>query len=231
MKVKKYYLVALIGLILFYSCKKNENNNPASLPKQTFILSKNGSEFILTGGNTIYKTGYKQVTPSNKDAYVQKLVDGNEVWFKYYDTSPDDSRGMAINCTGSKLYVAFTCTGGNTSFKASAGAFQTSYGTGGGPKAIFFSSINPDNGDIFSATFINGQLDNGKANTMYPDDSIDQPITILTNNQVKLQAIHAYDKGDGHLTAGIADNDCKNSGGKWTGVFNENMALVSGDCF
>jgi hypothetical protein len=235
MKIKVIYALAS-ALALFISACEKESPGTATTTTQPgneppAVLTKNGNEHILTAGKVVYKTGFQQTSADNQDAYVQKLVDGKEEWKKIYDTSPDDSKGVALNFASNRLYVAFVCTGGNTSFKATAGAFQNSYGQDGGFKVTFLAQINPGNGEITAASFIGGQLDGGRGNTFFPDDSIEQPLSILPNNQVQLQAIHAYDRGDGRLTPGTKDEDCKKSGGKWKGIFNEKMALVSGDCF
>jgi hypothetical protein len=228
MKIKVMYISICALMLLFPACNKEKDNQT---PEPDAVVSKNGNEYSLTVGKVVYKTGYRQTSADNQDAYVQKLVDGQEVWKKFYDTSPDDSKGVALNFKDNRLYVAFTCTGGNTTFKATAGAFQASYGQGGGPKITFLAHINPDNGELAAATFIGGRLSSGKTNTFFPDDTIEQPITVLPDGQVQLQAIHAYDTGDGRLTPGIQDTHCQQSGGKWKGIFNEKMALVSGDCF
>lgn len=231
MNVKSnFFMLSLFGLCLLLSSCEKDDANPGNAPETPAVLTKNGSESILTLGNVVYKTGYRQVSSNNQDAYLLKEVDGKQEWSKTYDTAPDDSRGVALNFADGRLYAAFTCTGGNTGFKATAGAFQSSYGSGGGPKITYFAQVNPDNGEIVAATFVGARLSDGRTNTFLPDDKVAQPITILASRQVRLQAIHAYDTGDGRLTPGSNDADCNKSGGKWTGVFNEKMALVSGDC-
>ena len=127
--------------------------------------------------------------------------------------------------------MAFSCTGGNTDYKATTGSFQTSYGSGGGPKITFLAKINPANGDIQAATFVGCKLDDGKTNTLRNEDNNATPITFLNNGNVQFRATKAYDKGDGRLTPNIGpDADCKTSGGTWIGIFDLEMKLLQGDC-
>jgi len=231
---KRTQWLLFAGMLLLASCQKKDTVTPtdASTPAEAISYpSDRRGEVSITVGDVKYVTGYSQVSKDNKDAYVFKETNGQVAWVKYYDRSPDDSHGVAINADANRLYVAFTCTGGNTGFKATAGAFQGSYGSGGGPKITYLAQLDGNNGNVLAATFIGAKLNDGKTNTLYPDNTIAQPITLLADEQVKLQAIHAYDKGDGRLTPGSADVQCTQSGGKWTGTFNKKMTLLTGDCF
>lgn len=214
-------------LISGFACKKKQNTPQFIIEN---IKRNNGSEKSLTIGNDVYITGYSQITNNNQDAYAIKQTSGQTVWAKYYDKSPDDSRGEALAIERNNLVISFSCTGGNTDFKATAGSFQNSYGTGGGPKIVFLARLNAQNGAIEAATFIGSRLNDNKTNTLRPEEGNPNPIT-LSGEKITFRATKAYDKGDGRLTPTIGnDVDCSLSPGKWIGTFNSNMELLQGDC-
>jgi hypothetical protein len=230
-----------LGLLACMACSKDddtvtpapEEQPPAQeqppAPTAAAPTDRRG-EVSFTVGEAKYVAGYSQVSADNQDAYVFKEVGGRVVWTQYYDRSPDDSKAAAVIADAGRLYVAFTCTGGNTGFKATSGAFQGSYGSGGGAKITYLARLDVSNGNVLAATFIGARLNDNRTNTLYPDNTVTQPLTLLPDGQVRLQAVHAYDKGDGRLTPGNPDAQCNQSGGKWVGTFNERMALVAGDC-
>jgi hypothetical protein len=225
--MKKILTISLTVLSLF-ACKKD-----GSEPKFTVenIKRNASSEKSVVVGNDTYIVGYAQVSSNNQDAYVIKETSGKTVWARYYDKSPDDSRGEALAIEGNTLVVAFSCTGGNTDLKATQGSFQSSYGSGGGPKITFLARLNAQNGNIEAATFIGCKLNDGKTNTLRPEDNNMTPISILANGNIQFRATKAYDVGDGRLTPNIgADAECNISGGKWVGLFNAQMQLLEGDC-
>ena len=116
-------------------------------------------------------------------------------------------------------------------FRATTGSFQTSYGSGGGPKIIYLARINPSNGSIINATFIGCKLNNGNANTIRFEDGNANPLNFTPEGFIEVKATKAYDKGDGRLTPNLGpDDDCNVSGGRWIGLFNLQMQLLSGDC-
>lgn len=231
------------GLIVFNSCKKDElpessvvqgnvpiGNSTTQQPVIEPISRNSGSEKVFSLGDKTFITGYSQ-RPNNQDAYVICEQNSNVIWSKYYNTSPDDSKGVALIADVNDLIVAFTCTGGNTGFQSTSSVFQTSYGSGGGPKIVFLARINPNTGAISSATFIGCKLTNGNTNTLRPEDNNQNPILLLDNGNIQFKATKAYDRGDGRLTPNSGpDADCQISGGGWIGVFNRNMELLQGDC-
>ena len=221
-------LASLGAIFSVVSCKKND------VTTNTIIetISRNpSSEKSVTVGTDRYTVGFKQISSNNQDAYALKETNGQVVWSKYYDKSVDDGRGEAVSIQGDNLIMAFSCTGGNTDYKATTGSFQTSYGNGGGSKITFLAKINPANGEIQAGTFIGCKLDDGKTNTLRNEDNNATPITFLNNGNIQFRATKAYDKGDGRLTPNIgADTDCKTSGGVWIGVFDIQMKLLQGDC-
>jgi hypothetical protein len=222
------YLMIVIALFTF-SCKKDEQTTGSLIIEN--VVRNNSSEKTTLVGNDTYITGYTQTSSNNQDAYVMKQTSGQTVWARYYDKSTDDSRGVAIAVSGTDLVVAFSCTGGNTDFKATAGSFQNSYGSGGGASIVYLTRMNAQNGDMIAATFIGGQLDTGKTNTLRPEDNNTAPITILAGQKVQFRATKAYDRGDGRLTPNIGnDADCKVSPSKWIGLFDSQMKLLEGDC-
>lgn len=230
------YLLLIIGTC---SCKK-EKEDPATPNRQTISnqfnaviepVSRNqGSEKQFQLGEYVFIGGYTQLS-NNQDAYVICEKNNDIMWSKYFDRSPDDSKVAALIASGNDLYVAFTCTGGNTDFTATAGAFQESYGSGGGAKIVYLARIEAESGGVVNATFIGCKLNNGNTNTLRIEDENQQPITINSDGTITIKAIKAYDRADGRLTPQLGpDDDCLISGGKWIGVFNPDMSLISGDC-
>lgn len=228
-----------LSLTFLVSCKKDELANEASKSTNSetetllveTIQRNSNSEKTLVFGDKTYTIGYTQLN-NNQDAYAICKQGSETIWSHYYDKSPDDSRGEALTISGNNLIVAFSCTGGNTDFEATSGAFQTSYGAGGGPKIIFLARLNASNGLIEKATFIGCKLDNGNTNTIRVQDLNPNPITFTNEGNIRIMATKAYDRADGRLTPGNGnDQDCLVSGGSWEGIFSLNMQLISGNCF
>ena len=185
---------------------------------------------MFSVGNKKFIGGFTQ-RQNNQDAYIICEENGTIRWSRYYDTSPDDSRAEALTADVHYLYAAFSCTGGNTSFRATEGAFQGSYGSGGGPKIVYLARIESQSGGILNATFIGCKPTNGKTNTLRTEDGNPAPIRILSTNLIEFKATKAFDRADGRLTPDIGpDVDCEVSGGGWTGVFDQQLQLVQGDC-
>lgn len=230
------YLIIAIGLS---SCEKENaadnqslNPNPALEfePEIEQISRNESSEKYFNLGEYEFIGGYTQL-PNNQDAYALCKRGDEIIWAKYFDRSPDDSRVSRITGYNNYLIIVFSCTGGNTDFEATEGAFQESYGSGGGPKIIYMARIESLSGGIKNATFVGCKLNNGNTNTIRIDENDPNPISINSDGSITLKAIKAYDRADGRLTPQQgADNDCLISGGGWTGVFNEELNLISGDC-
>ncbi len=239
MRIVHSILLASLATGAMSSCKKEEKLEPitnqagnqnGAQPQIQAITRNAGSEKSFVFGNRKYITGFTQRS-NNQDAYVICEENNVIIWSRYYDSSADDSRGEAIIADGNNLYVAFSCTGGNTSFKATSGAFQNSYGTGGGPKILYLTRMKAINGNIEGATFVGGKLNNGKTNTLRLEDGNIAPLSILPGGLLEVKATKAYDRSDGRLTPDIGpDEDCLISGGGWTGVFNAEMKLLNGNC-
>jgi hypothetical protein len=227
--------------ILFTACKKEETPFPEN-PSQPIITSPGqvlfeevvrnpGSEKVLHSDGKTFITGFTQLG-NRQNAYALCIMNDDVRWQTYYDKSPDDSRGVALAANGNELFIAFTCTGGNTELKATAGAFQQSYGQGGGAKIVFLARIDASTGRIRNATFIGGKLNNGNTNTLRPEDGNMTPISFLPGNKIQFMATKAYDRGDGRLTPNIGpDEDCMVSGGTWQGIFDYELRLHQGNCF
>ena len=237
----------MIRIILFLqflviglsSCNKDEvkvDSQTAAVYTPQFepiiesISRNSSSEKQFQMGEYLFIGGYTKIQ-NNQDAYVLCEKNGQIIWSKYFDRSPDDSKVSAIIAGGNDLFVAFSCTGGNTDFEASPGAFQTSYGSGGGAKIVYLSKIEAISGGILNATFIGCKLNNGNTNTLRAEDENPQPLTINADGTLTFKATKSYDRADGRLTPDIGpDDDCLVSGGKWVGVFNRDLSLISGDC-
>jgi len=239
MRIVHSILLASLATGAISSCRKEEKletitNHAGSLngaqPEIQEISRNIESEKSFVFGGRTYITGFTQRS-NNQDAYVICIENNAIIWSRYYDTSTDDSRGEAIITDGTSLFVAFSCTGGNTSFKATSGAFQNSYGSGGGPKILYLTRMKAINGNIEAATFVGGKLNNGKTNTLRLEDGNNAPLSILPGGLLEIKATKAYDRADGRLTPDIgSDADCLISGGGWTGVFSAEMKLLTGNC-
>jgi hypothetical protein len=228
-----------LSLTFLGSCKKDELTDESNYSQNTetvdmvveTIQRNSGSEKTVSLGDKTYIIGYTQLN-NNQDAYALCKRGEETIWSRYYEKSPDDSRGEAMAISGNNLIVAFSCTGGNTDFEATSGAFQMSYGSGGGPKIIFLARLNASSGIIEKATFIGCKLNNGNTNTIRVQDDNPQPITFTNEGNIRIMATKAYDRADGRLTPGNGnDQDCLVSGGSWEGTFSLNMQLMSGNCF
>lgn len=225
-------------LLLAQACNK-EDNNPAQNPSGENNLPASiiepinrnlGSEKSMAVGSRVFITGFTQLN-NNQDAYALMQENGQTVWAKYYDRSPDDTRGEALCSQNNELLIGFSLTGGNADFDATPGAFQMSYGSGGGPKIIYLARINPNTGAVMNATFIGCKLNNGNTNTIRFEDGNANPIRFTSEGFIEVKATKAYDRGDGRLTPNLGpDDDCKVSGGRWIGLFNSQLQLLSGDC-
>lgn len=232
-------LLTTFSLTFIGSCKKedlsvesssSQNSETNNLVVET-IQRNSGSEKAISFGDKTFIIGYTQLN-NNQDAYALCKRGEETIWSRYYDRSTDDSRGEAMAYSGNNLIVAFSCTGGNTDFEATSGAFQMSYGSGGGPKIIFLARLNASSGIIEKATFIGCKLNNGNTNTIRVQDNNPQPITFTNEGNIRIMATKAYDRADGRLTPGNGDDqDCLVSGGSWEGIFSLNMQLISGNCF
>lgn len=195
----------LIAALLLLSAANSGTNDSGARSCNGYPSSRRG-ESSTTISSSTYTTGYSQVSSNNQDAYVLKETDGNLDWCFYYDTSPDDSRGEALAADSTGLYVAFSCTGGNTTFRGTDGAFKTSYGRGGGPKVTYFARINPADGSIQAATFLIAVLTNGDTNSLSPIDT--DPIAIGSGT-VTLRANHAaHPQNAGYFGENGSDPEC-----------------------
>lgn len=235
----KIISLTILSLAFLGSCKKDNLTDESSNSQNTetnnlvveTIQRNSGSEKSISLSDKTFTIGYTQLN-NNQDAYVLCKQGSEIVWARYYDKSPDDSRGEALSLIGNNLIVAFSCTGGNTDFEATSGAFQMSYGSGGGPKILYLARINAQTGSIEKATFIGCKLNNGNTNTIRVQDDNPQPITFTNEGNIRIMATKAYDRADGRLTPGNGDDqDCLVSGGSWEGIFSLNMQLISGNCF
>jgi len=134
------------------------------------IKAKNGPK-VASGQSTIY-IGYQQVSSQNKDPRIIRFDNGIKKWCRSdYETTNDDGTGYGLFWNGgSVLYGVFSSTGsqiGNDFRRFAYGRWLSSYGSGGGPKVAIISGINPDNGDVYYATFLSAKKSNdGKTNSL-----------------------------------------------------------------
>ena len=121
MRIVHSILLASLAAGTMSSSKKEEKLktianpivNPTGTQPEIQAINRNaGSEKSFAFGNRMYITGFTQRL-NNQDAYVICEENGAVIWARYYDNSPDDSRGKAVITEGTNLYVAFSCTRGN----------------------------------------------------------------------------------------------------------------------
>jgi hypothetical protein len=117
-------------------------------------------------GGIEYVVGYVQVSADNQDPFVAKLEGRRVRWCALYSAAPPDERGeQVVVDPGGAPWVAFSVEGGNTELKATPGAFQSSYGQGGGPRVTFLARLSPEDGRVEAATFLRSTLSSGKSNS------------------------------------------------------------------
>jgi hypothetical protein len=233
--------ILIFQFLIIIQCSCNKEENEVKVPTEPFYVTQfepviesisrnSNSEKQFQMEEYSFIGGYTQLH-NNQDAYVICEKNGQIIWSKYFDRSLDDSKVSGIIAGGNDLFVAFSCTGGNTDFDATPGAFQTSYGSGGGAKIVYLSRIEALSGGILNATFIGCKLNNGNTNTLRVEDENPQPLIINADGTLTFRATKAYDRADGRLTPDIGpDDDCLVSGGRWVGVFDRDLSLISGDC-
>ena len=125
-----------------------------------------------------YETGFNQAGPENQNPFVRKKTpDGQIIWTKIYEATDVDSSGELIQIDEQgNVWVVFSIDGGSTDAtyinqkEIEPGAFtntyQSSYGTGGGPRVAVITRINPTSGLITKGSFVTAQLNNGDTNTL-----------------------------------------------------------------
>jgi hypothetical protein len=149
-----------IGSAVTFSCNDSEAT----------IKAKNGPRVV--NGNTAFYIGYQQVSSNNKNPITIRFNNGIKTWCRTdYETTNDDGTGYGLYWSGgSVLYGVYSSTGSQTGSdfrRFATGRWLSSYGSGGGPKVAVIARINPDNGQVYYATFLTAKkADNGNTNSL-----------------------------------------------------------------
>lgn len=110
--------------------------------------------------------GTLQVSANDQDAFVARLEGEALVYCIRPSTEPPDEDGDLVVWDGpDTAWVALSTDGGNTGFQATAGAFQGSYGRGGGPRVSYVARLDARDGTVQAATFLHATLANGDSNS------------------------------------------------------------------
>lgn len=118
---------------------------------------------------SVYTVGYAQVSSINQDPFVFKsTAAGGSAWRVVHANSGADERGEAVGLGADGTpWVAYSVDGNQPgTFAATPGAFQPSYGTGGGPRVSFLARLDPATGAIGAATYWGARLQNNNTNTL-----------------------------------------------------------------
>ena len=167
-------LLSLLTVFMVLACNNDDGAGPDSPPAN---MLSSATEAVDSNGNR-YLVGFDQASAINQNPFVEKRnASGTVLWRRSYEESPVDGRAIlvAIN-ENDKPWVVFTVDGGSNepsnitqqdvAAGAFSGAFQTSYGRGGGPVVSMITRLNPDNGEIVRASFLTAQVSSGDTNTL-----------------------------------------------------------------
>lgn len=140
-----------------------------------------GSQTVIDSAGNRYTVGYIQVSSNRQDPFVQKLdADGTQIWGIRHDTTPRDSRGIAVAIGPDNTpFVLFSTDGGSNEsgdrFRDRwvteapfSGAPFGSYGSGGGGKVSIVARLDSETGRITHATYLIARLDGGNTNSFQP---------------------------------------------------------------
>jgi hypothetical protein len=128
---------------------------------------RNRAESSDEGDGVELVTGFVQASANNQNPFVARLDGDTVVWCRRFSSAPPDERGVLAHVESQdRVWVAFTTDGGNTDLTATAGAFQSSYGRGGGPKVSWVARLDAVTGNVEAATFLHSTLSSGDSNTL-----------------------------------------------------------------
>lgn len=198
-------LLSAVLLATIYACSKDDENviyadeevlptlvsigEGVAFPDQYTLADLESLQAVMVKAGAItYAIGYRQVSALNQDAVLAKFVGNDLIWERSdFETTGDDSRGYALLWDGGqKMYAVFSVTGtqgeASEDFRRFAqNGWHSSYGQGGGAKVAVVASINPDDGEPISATFVMSRLQNGNANSLVVNN-----MELLNNGHLKL---------------------------------------------
>jgi hypothetical protein len=135
-------------------------------------LRSRGAIGVTTGSTTFY-AGFTQAASNNQNPVLARFDNGQQTWCREdYETTRDDSRGYGLVWDGGdRLYAAFSVTGTQGTPDQDFRRFATtgwlnSYGLGGGPQVAVIAQVDPNTGDITTASFLSALQSNGTSNTL-----------------------------------------------------------------
>ena len=146
-----------------------------------WFLEDDGGSAVADSEGNVYTVGYDQVSSINQNPYVRKVDSGGaEIWRVTHDTTPRDSRGIAVAIGPDNTpFVLFSTDGGSNDtgqrFRDRwvteapfSGAPFGSYGSGGGGKVSIVAQLDSETGRITHATYLIARLDGGNTNSFQP---------------------------------------------------------------
>jgi hypothetical protein len=171
-------------------------------------------DLAVDAAGNAYVTGFDQVGGNNQDGFLAAFdASGASLWRDRFGTGDPDERGEAVGVgEDGALWAIFSSDGGNTDLSATAGAFQSSYGMGGGPRVSYVARLDPANGEILAGSFLGATLMSGNVNTLNARSVI--PLTdgsALVSGRTSSAPVlvepwrTTYDGGEGYV--GIANTD------------------------
>ncbi|ADH98349.1 hypothetical protein [Salisediminibacterium selenitireducens] len=135
-------------------------------------LLDRGVTFVESGESRIF-IGYRQASANNQDPVIVRFDDGVQTWYRQdIETSGDDGQGYGLVWDGADtLYGVFSATGTQGSSdldyrRYTSAGWLSSYGQGGGAKAVVILKIDPEDASVSGGTFLYSRLQNGNTNSM-----------------------------------------------------------------
>lgn len=163
---------------VFYNAISNAGNSSGKI----YDVAVNPVDFA------VYVAGYFQLEANLQAPYlIAYNTNGVELWRNYaakVDGETADSRARAVTVSkdGTSVFAALTADGGTTVLRRDpkapynnlnlTGAYQNSYGSGGGPASSFIGKYAADSGNFQDATFFHGTLSDGKTNSTTVTDIV-----------------------------------------------------------
>jgi RTX calcium-binding nonapeptide repeat (4 copies) len=163
---------------------------------ESAIAAKGGAK-ISIGTQTLY-IGTQQVSSLNQNPIIVSFDSSNPAnnWVRTdYEITGTDGRGYGLFWDGTNLYGVFSVDGtqGTASEdfrRASGSATQSwlrSYGQGGGAKVAVLAQINPQTGEMMSASYLSSRLSNGNSNSLNVTS-----LSLNANNNLVIEAQSWY---------------------------------------
>jgi hypothetical protein len=153
--------------------------------------------------DAVYVAGYFQIESQLQAPYlIAYNGSGTEIWRNYAvkvsgETADSRARAVTVSPDGLSVYAALTADGGTTVLRRDpkapynlltlTGAYQNSYGSGGGANSSFIGKYAADSGNFQDATFFHAVLSDGKTNSTTISE-----IAVEANGQVAVTGSTAF---------------------------------------